>query len=69
MKNKKNSQKELFTVIGQLKEKKEKKKFSKTVLAFNERNAMEKILTLFGSKNKISRRNIWIEEAKPTKEV
>ncbi|GEM_PF-1586852 len=35
-------------------------KFSKTLEAFNEKHATEKTLSLFGSKNKVKRRNIHV---------
>jgi ribosomal protein L20A (L18A) len=43
------------------------KSFSKDVLAYNSANAAERTLTLFGSKNKIKRKNIQINEAKEKK--
>ncbi|BDC19801.1 50S ribosomal protein L18Ae [Acidianus sp. HS-5] len=41
-----------------------KQKFTKFVRALNEKQAMEYVYTYFGSKNKIKRHNIKIEEIK-----
>jgi ribosomal protein L20A (L18A) len=56
-----------FTVEGKLLLKEGEKSFSKDVLAYNSANAAERTLTLFGSKNKIKRKNIQINEAKEKK--
>ncbi|MBS3061260.1 MAG: 50S ribosomal protein L18a [Candidatus Diapherotrites archaeon] len=42
--------------------------FVKKVSANNANHASEKVLTLFGSKNKVKRRSINITESKETKE-
>jgi ribosomal protein L20A (L18A) len=47
----------------------EEKPFTKTVHAFSEQNAREKTMALFGSKNKIKRRNIRILEVKTLREA
>lgn len=65
---KKTKTKQRFEVKGSMQDGKTKKPFTKHVLASNEQTAMEQTLTVFGSKNKINRRNIWIDEAKPVKE-
>ncbi len=59
-------EKKLFEVQGKTKGKQEKK-FSKQVNSFNENTAIEQVLSLFGSKNKIKRRNIEINEVKEVK--
>ncbi|MBI2597694.1 MAG: 50S ribosomal protein L18a [Candidatus Diapherotrites archaeon] len=53
-----------FQISGHFLEKKKKKKFSTTVGAQNENTAKEKVLAIFGSKQKIKRRHIFIEEIK-----
>lgn len=56
-----------FEVKGTFKEKKQEKKFSKKVTAENQKHAIEKTMSLFGSKNRIKRRNIAITEVKEAK--
>ena len=48
--------KKLFDVQGKIKNGKNEKKFLKQVSSLNENTAIEKIFGLFGSKNKIKRR-------------
>ena len=55
-----------FEVQGKIKGKQEKK-FSKTVNSLNENTAIERVLSLFGSKNKLKRRDIEINEVKEVK--
>lgn len=55
---------ELFEVTGTYLEAKNMKKFTKRVDAFNEKYAMEKIMSLIGSKHKTKRKNIKITEVK-----
>jgi len=57
-----------FEVQGKIKNRKTGKKFSKKVDSANENTAIEKVLALFGSKNRIKRRNIEINEVKEVKE-
>lgn len=56
-----------FTVRGKIKMEDQNQTFSKTVLAFNEKNAMESVMTKLGSQNRLSRRCIQIDEVKPAK--
>jgi len=58
----------LFEIQGRIKNGKTEKKFSKKVSSLNENTAMEKVLGLFGSKNKIKRRDVWMHEVKEVKE-
>ena len=53
-----------FEVTGTYLEAKNIKKFTKNVEAFNEKHAMEKTMSLIGSKHKTKRKNIKITEAK-----
>jgi len=53
-----------FDVTGSFIERGEEKKFRKTVNAFNSNNATEKTLSLFGSKHRIKRNAIAINEVK-----
>lgn len=46
----------IVTIGGQ------KKQFSKKTRAFNSKNALERVLTLFGSKNRLKRKNIQVME-------
>ncbi|MEM4884173.1 MAG: 50S ribosomal protein L18Ae [Saccharolobus sp.] len=46
----------------------ERRKFAKIVRALNEKQAAEYIYSFFGSKNKIKRHNIKIEEIREIKE-
>ncbi|MFH1240646.1 MAG: 50S ribosomal protein L18Ae [Candidatus Diapherotrites archaeon] len=55
---------ELFEVTGTYLEAKTMKKFTKRVEAFNEKHAMERIMSLIGSKHKTKRKDIKITEAK-----
>jgi len=57
----------VFEAIGKFVERGIEKKFTKRVMAFNERFAAEKILSLFGSKHRIKRRHISISEIKEVK--
>jgi large subunit ribosomal protein LX len=60
-------EKKLFEVQGTIKSSKMQKKFTKQVSSLNENTAMEKIFSLFGSKNKLKRRDIEINEVKEVK--
>lgn len=53
-----------FVVRGQYRQGSTRQKFSKTVLAYSEQNAMERVMTLLGSQNRLSRRHILIDEVK-----
>ncbi len=53
-----------FDVTGSFIEKGVQKKFAKTVNALNSNNAAEKTLSLFGSKHRIKRKAIAINEVK-----
>lgn len=53
-----------FEVSGKFVQKGKEKKFSMEVSAVNENDAAEKVLALFGSKNRLKRRNIAIGELK-----
>ncbi|MBI4044611.1 MAG: 50S ribosomal protein L18a [Candidatus Diapherotrites archaeon] len=55
---------ENFEVKGKVKTKEGEKQFLRQLKAFGEKNASERILTFFGSQNKIKRRHIKIEEVK-----
>jgi large subunit ribosomal protein LX len=57
----------IFLVHGHFSKQGFEKKFEKKVKAVNEKQAMERILSQFGSKNKIKRRDILIEEVKEEK--
>ncbi len=57
-----------FEVQGKIKNKTTNKKFTKKISSLNENTAIEKVMSLFGSKNKIKRRNIEINEVKEVKE-
>ncbi len=54
----------IYSIKGNFTKKGFEKKFEKKVKAVNENQAMEKVVCLFGSKNKIKRRDILIEEVK-----
>ena len=56
-----------FEVSGKFVQKGKEKKFSMEVSAVNENDAAEKVLALFGSKNRLKRRNIAIGELKEVK--
>lgn len=58
----------LFEAKGKLVKRDFERSFSKKVEAVNERNARELVFSLFGSKNKLKRRNILINELKEVKE-
>ena len=58
-----------FTVTGKFTEKGREKKFSKKISCLNEAQARERTMQLFGSKNRIKRRNILIEEVKEMQEA
>ena len=62
------SEKKSFEVIGKFKEKGLEKKFKKVVNAPNEAQAAERVMQLFGSKNKVKRRNIIVDGVKEVKE-
>ncbi|MFH1545150.1 MAG: 50S ribosomal protein L18Ae [archaeon] len=68
MKKEKELKKKVFEAKGKLVKKDFERSFSKKVSAFNERNARELVFSLFGSKNKLKRRNILINELKEVKE-
>ena len=55
---------ENFEVKGTIKTKEGQKPFLRKLKAFGEKNASERILTFFGSQNKIKRRDITIGEVK-----
>ena len=54
----------VFDVKGTFVEKEIEKNFSKQVVALNQNNAIEKTLSLFGSKHGIKRRQITVKEVK-----
>ena len=56
-----------FEIKGNFIEKKSKKKFSKVVSALNENVAKHRLFCDFGSKHKLKRRQIFIEELKEVK--
>jgi ribosomal protein L20A (L18A) len=58
----------VYEISGEFLEKGNKKKFTKHVKAQNEKFAIEKTMALFGSKQKIKRRHITVNEAKEYKE-
>ena len=60
-------QKTAFTVSGKVLQKNGSQIFSKTVWAYNEKNAMENAMALLGSQNRLRRRNIQIDHAKTAK--
>ncbi len=62
------AEEKFFEVKGKFIENGIEKKFSKVVKAMNENTAKEKVVCLFGSKHKIKRRYIFIEELKEMKE-
>ncbi|HLD59483.1 MAG TPA: 50S ribosomal protein L18Ae [Candidatus Bilamarchaeaceae archaeon] len=51
-----------FEVLGYLVFQKEKRKFKKTVDAPTENGAKERVYTLFGSYNRVKRRNVVVEK-------
>ena len=53
-----------FEVSGKFVQKGKEKKFSMEVSAVSENDAAEKVLALFGSRNRLKRRNIAIGELK-----
>ena len=53
-----------FEVKGTFMEKRAEKKFTKTVIAYNENTARENVYSLFGSNHKLKRRQIFIKELK-----
>ncbi|MFH1391288.1 MAG: 50S ribosomal protein L18Ae [Candidatus Diapherotrites archaeon] len=57
-----------FVVNGIFKEKQEEKKFSKEINAVNESFAKEKAFSLIGSKHKLNRHHITINEISEKKE-
>lgn len=59
--------KSAFTVNGKIKMDENSQKFSKTVMAYNEKNAMENVMAKLGSQNRLSRRNIQIDGVKAEK--
>ena len=63
----KEAKEKVFEVTGKFIEKGNEKKFSKTVKALNENNAAERVMCLFGSKHKVKRRHVFIEELKEVK--
>jgi ribosomal protein L20A (L18A) len=58
-----------FEVQGKIKSDKMEKKFSKIIDSINENTAIDKVLGLFGSKNRIKRRDIEINEVKEVKKT
>ncbi len=57
----------IFEITGEIQEKGGKKPFSKKVKATTESFANEKVICLFGSKNKVKRNRIFIKETKEVK--
>ncbi len=53
-----------FEVHGTLKMGTDEKNFTKKVMAHNQKNAIERVFTLFGSKNKLKRKKINVKEVK-----
>ena len=62
------AEEKIFLVEGEIAEKGGKKPFSKKVRAKTASYATEKVLCLFGSKNKMKRNKITIRETKEVKE-
>ena len=60
-------EKKLFEVTGKIKDGKLEKNFSKQINTINENTAKETVLSLFGSKNRLKRRLIVINEVKEAK--
>jgi len=60
-------EKKLFEVTGKIKDGKLEKNFSKQINTINENTAKETVLSLFGSKNRLKRRLIIINEVKEVK--
>ncbi len=58
----------VFLVEGEISQKGRKQPFSKRVRAKTGQYAAEKVLCLFGSKNKIKRNRIFVRETKEVKE-
>jgi len=58
----------IFLIEGEIVEKNTKKPFSKKLRAKTAGFAAEKVLCLFGSKNKIKRNKIFLKEPKEVKE-
>ncbi len=56
-----------FEISGKFIEKNIEKKFTKEISALNEKFAIEKLVSQFGSRHKIARRNISIKEVKEIK--
>ena len=65
---KKEAKQTWFDVSGSIGQNEEKKPFSKRIHAFSAAHAKEKTLSLFGSKNRLTRRNVSIAQAKPAEE-
>ena len=61
------AEEKIFEIKGEIQEKGGKKPFSKKVKAKTESFTTEKALCLFGSKNKIKRNRIFIQETKEVK--
>lgn len=57
-----------FEVMGKFLEKGKERKFRKVVQAPNSVQAIERVMQLFGSKNRIKRRNIIVDEVKELRE-
>ncbi|MFH1256306.1 MAG: 50S ribosomal protein L18Ae [Candidatus Diapherotrites archaeon] len=64
---KKEKTEKAFEVKGKFKEKGEMKAFSKSVSAFNEGHAKDKVYGLMGSKHRVLRRMIEIDEVNEAK--
>lgn len=62
------SEQKKFEVVGKFKDKGDERKFKKTVTAQNPVQAVERTMQLFGSKNRIKRRNIIVDEVKEVRE-
>jgi len=59
----------VFEVFGEYVEKGEKKKFHTILKSLNEKTASEKIMSIMGSRHKIKRRSIYLNEIKEVKET
>ena len=57
-----------YEIVGTFIEKGSEKKFTKQVKGFNENTAKENLYALMGSKHKLKRRTIKINEVKSVKE-
>jgi len=62
------AEKKVFLVEGEIMEKDRKKPFSKRIEAETASFAEEKVLCLFGSKNKLGRNRIFLTQTREVKE-